>query len=431
MPFMPSRKTIKRLLPAAVKAPLERLRTILNGPGIAHDVLHDTGFAPDPDPRPRLTLLMPDLAADKAFGGVMTALALAADLARRLAPHGIGLRIVSEAPLPAGGNVLDQVPGLAGAEVVSLARSGQVLALRAREICLVYNCWLSVNLTPALAAQAAHFGRPVLPRIHLVQDYEPQFFPFSAMHLVAHRAMGLGDGLWAVFNTRELHDYWRRQGHRAGRTFVFEPRLNARLRPFAGGITAADKRPVLLVYGRPAIRRNAFFLIERGLKAWAARHGADHPDWDLVSAGLAHDDVDLGGGRRLRSLGRLSLEDYAGLLRRTSVGLSLMVSPHPSYPPLEMAHFGARVLTNGYTDKDPARRHENLVVLPDIDASAMAEAIEREIRGVIADPGKGLAARSFMPDFLGPEGFDCAAELAEAIREALAGDAPGPQAPPG
>lgn len=36
----------------------------------------------------------------------------------------------------------------------------------------------------------------------------------------------------------------------------------------------------------------------------------------------------------------------------TYAGISLMSSPHPSYPPLEMSVFGIKVITNNYSNKD-------------------------------------------------------------------------------
>ena len=75
----------------------------------------------------------------------------------------------------------------------------------------------------------------------------------------------------------------------------------------------------------------------------------------------------------MASLGKLSLTDYAELLRRTAVGLSLMASPHPSYPPLEMAHFGVRTVTNSYTCKDLSKSHANILSLPDVSAERIAE----------------------------------------------------------
>jgi O-antigen biosynthesis protein len=414
------RQSLKKTLPAPLRRGLLRLRDVLNGPGIEADVLHESRFEPDPGPRPRFTMIVTDLSAATAFGGVMTGLSLAAGLRQRLEAEGIDFRLVSEKPVDPSDSVLSRVPGLDGLTPVSLFNERRRLKLRAREMCLVYNWWLSANLDPALDAQAAHFARPRMPKIHLIQEYEPHFYPFSAAHLVAHGAMSGDPGLWAVMNTRELHAFWSRQGHVAERTWVFEPRLNGALRPYVDGITAADKRRTLFVYGRPRIERNAFFLIRRGLEAWARTYGAAHPDWRIVSAGTPHPDLPLGNGHSLTSLGKLSLDAYAGLLRETAVGLSLMVSPHPSYPPLEMAHFGVRVLTNRYTDKEPKARHENLLALDGVGPQEIARAVEAAITGFEADPDLGLRAQSRMPDFLGPEEIDCLPDLAKAIVERLA-----------
>ena len=60
----------------------------------------------------------------------------------------------------------------------------------------------------------------------------------------------------------------------------------------------------------------------------------------------------LAKGRYLTSVGKLTLDEYARVLSESAIGISLMVSPHPSYPPLEMAAFGAIVITNGYQNKN-------------------------------------------------------------------------------
>ena len=46
--------------------------------------------------------------------------------------------------------------------------------------------------------------------------------------------------------------------------------------------------------------------------------------WRIVSAGEPHPDVPLGNGCLLSSLGKLELEEYARLLRRSAVGVGLV-----------------------------------------------------------------------------------------------------------
>ena len=127
----------------------------------------------------------------------------------------------------------------------------------------------------------------------------------------------------------------------------------------------------IVVYGRPRTPRNAFPAIVDGLRAWR-RADPRAIDWQTVSVGQSHPDIDLGVGDPLRSIGKLDLDGYASLLRESAIGISLMVSPHPSYPPLEMAHLGLLVLTNGFANKDLSRWHSNIVSTDDISAAALA-----------------------------------------------------------
>ena len=69
--------------------------------------------------------------------------------------------------------------------------------------------------------------------------------------------------------------------------------------------------------------------------------------------------------KNARVAGKMSLDDYADILNRSAIGVSLMISPHPSYPPLEMANAGCLTITNGYEGKDmtiqPAAIHPGFV----------------------------------------------------------------------
>jgi hypothetical protein len=53
----------------------------------------------------------------------------------------------------------------------------------------------------------------------------------------------------------------------------------------------------------------------------------------------------------IKLLPKMSLEEYKKLLPEFDIGLSLMMSPHPSLPPLEMAAAGMLVVTNTYANK--------------------------------------------------------------------------------
>ena len=68
--------------------------------------------------------------------------------------------------------------------------------------------------------------------------------------------------------------------------------------------------------------------------------------------GDAFDPIPLGGGNWLKPLAWKDLPTYAQQMRESDVLLSPMLSPHPSYPPLEMAACGRPVVTTVYGNKN-------------------------------------------------------------------------------
>jgi hypothetical protein len=297
---------------------------------------------------------------------------------------------------------------------VEPAPRGCGIHVRRRDIFVTYNWWVSLNIQPVIELQTQHYNMPPLPKIHLLQEYEPHFYPFSSAHLYARLALNLDWPLWVIFNSHELEAYHRRLDDRADRRFVFDPVLNTALRPFSSGIDAADKRRRLLVYARPLIDRNCFSILREALRQWAALPEAE--GWDVVSAGAVHKPMPLGSGVTLRPLGKLTLDAYGQLLRETAVGLSLMSSPHPSYPPLEMAHFVVRVVTNDYVDKNLSQRHGNIMSVGDIRPAAIAAALASQCAAFERDPGEGLRRPSGMPTFLDGD-ISCLDAVAASLRE--------------
>ena len=71
-------------------------------------------------------------------------------------------------------------------------------------------------------------------------------------------------------------------------------------------------------------------------------------------------------------MNKLSLKSYAELMKKSSIGISLMESPHPSYPPIEMALFGVNVITNTYESKDLSKRNKNIYNLSKMNANEIS-----------------------------------------------------------
>jgi hypothetical protein len=129
-----------------------------------------------------------------------------------------------------------------------------------------------------------------------------------------------------------------------------------------------------MIYGRPSVSRNAYELIVVSLRLWTLQQ-KDIQEWKIYSVGESHPDVDLSNGIKLKSLGKLTLNEYSLLMKETYMGISLMVSPHPSYPPLEMSTFGVRTITNCYANKDLSNFNENIISLDNINEQNIADTL--------------------------------------------------------
>lgn len=418
------RENLRRFAPRAARDTINAARAKFDGPPPEQIVLHDYELIPDPAPEGRLSLVLPTLSSTAIFGGVATgvdllfASARALDMRPRL--------IVDEFRDPTDLSYLKSVASRYAfksdeIEVISRSASTQPLSVRGKDLFFAFNWWVALNLRGLLSQQASRFPTPrPRPLLYILQEYEPAFYDMSSTHMTARAALDGTQRTFGVVNSEELHRYFRAQGHAFEREFVIPLRLSKSMKR-ARSSANAPKQKTILVYGRPGIRRNCFSSVVAGLKAFV-HDFPEYRDWSLESAGGSHNSIDLGAGKRLVPLGKLSLEHYAHKLESAGVGLSLMASPHPSYPPVEMAHFGVRTVTNTYTCKDLSKAHENILSIGDVLPKTIANALARQCAAVVADPRGGWRSRSMLPDYLSDDAYPFLPDLVQALRE----DAPDP-----
>jgi len=414
---MVSREKLKRSLPKFILKPLQSLRQRLAAPPLEDIVLHAYEAPPDPSPRPRFTLLIPSIAPEKTFGGMVTGIDIFLELGKRT---GADLRIVLDeiGPVPAGNCIAARarLVGVDEQQIEIVPRLVEIprITVRARETFMTYNWWTTLNAEDLIRQQSRHFGYPPRPTIYLIQEYEPFFHPFSSTHMMARKAFSPTLPCWGIFNSGELFGYFSAQGHKMDRSFVFEPQLNSSLKTFLER-APKKKQPRLLVYGRPGVVRNCYPAVEKGIRAWAARY-PEFSHWEVLSAGMAHPPVVIAPGRVMTSAGKLSLEEYGEMLLTSSAGLSLMSSPHPSYPPLEMAHFGLWTVTNDYTNKNMGQSHTNIIATKDIAPDSVADALAQACRNFEGDPDSGWRGKSLRPSFLDSRPFEFLDEVSLELR---------------
>lgn len=364
----------------------------------------------------RLNLMLPSINPEHYFGGIHTAVEIYRALTSRFPSSRI--IVLDSAPraealslFPDHEEVSADIDSSAPRQIVAYSdRYGRSLPVGPGERWLATAWWTAFAAQSFAEWQSKEFAGS--GRIgYLIQDFEPGFYPWSSQYACA-LATYRPDRDIAVFNTALLAKYFEDQSLGYVRQLVFEPSLNRAMRPALEALR--DRPPArarrILVYARPSTRRNAFELLCEGLRAW----GWSDPrarEWEVVALGELTADLDL-GPMSIRALGKLPIKEYAELLSTSAIGLSLMISPHPSYPPLEMAAFGMGVVTNAYANKDLANSNPGIRSIIGVSPSSIAAALQaecaqwesRNMRSLdIAPPGAAfLAGDSFeaIPDAL-------------------------------
>lgn len=343
----------------------------------------------DPGAVERLNVVLPHLQKAQAFGGITTALELAAELAR----HYRSVRFCSQVPLGRPGDLFDlaAVAG-PGREPLAVSFAGDVpLACHQREIFLCTH-WSTVLAWRAYTRAMEAAGFPAPGFYFFIQDFEPDFYPEGETRTDSLDVYRLARPAHAVVNSRELAAFLAKAGYRFAKTYTLLPSIHPELAAFlrARGNRLAKPAPdplVLLVYGRPGVPRNRFEAAAEGLALFfSAMDPAERRGFVILSAGKPHPDIELAPGAILKSLGKLPAARYAALLEQSHVGLSLMASPHPSYPPLEMALFGLRVVTNRHPCKDLSRTHPRILGVDRPEPAAIARGLALVCEAVRREP---------------------------------------------
>nr|MCW2727136.1 hypothetical protein [Aeromicrobium sp.] len=326
---------------------------------------------------PVVSLVVPAVKPDSIFAGVATAL----QVGRRLA-------IAMDRPLRVVPFGRADPEELAAALTTFLASDGNPVPplhvvpqrLLPHTTVSPEDVWVVTYWTTAHAADVACRIGVLDPTrvVYLVQDYEPGFHAWSVAHALTRQTYHAG--FHHVVNSTSLAGYLaEREGAQTDHDLVFAPHLD--LDRLARVATDRESSPVVRVffYGRPGKPRNLFQLGVTALRGAAVALEAEGIAWEAVSAGEEHPDIELPTGGVVRSLGTLGWEAYYDLLARTDVGLSLMHSPHPSHPPLEIAVSGGLAVTN---DLDGSRTgfHDRVTAVapdPDALARALVDAVRR------------------------------------------------------
>ncbi|HYC36869.1 MAG TPA: hypothetical protein VEC19_10635 [Usitatibacter sp.] len=240
--------------------------------------------------------------------------------------------------------------------------------------------------------------------VYLIQEFEPALYPYSTKYALAEETYRM-DHL-AIFNHRFLHDFFRSRrigafaddGRARPEATWFDPVIDTRQFHYDEEARRGSRR-TLLFYARPTTAPRNLFEIGYAALVRLTGEGVIDEQWNIQAMGEDIGDYYLPGDLTLEQLNWMGFHEYARRMRSCDVLLSLMLSPHPSYPPLEGAASGAIVVTNEFANKTAA---EFAAISRNIIATAPSmEAVTAGIRAAVArlddHDGRREASRLAMP----------------------------------
>lgn len=215
--------------------------------------------------------------------------------------------------------------------------------------------------------------------IYLLQEDERMFYPYGDERLRCSQVLQNKE-IHFVLNTKLMYEHLVADGleNIAERGSWFEPAFPKDVffprRQDQGG------KRIFMFYARPNNLRNLFYfgleLIDEAIK----RGILDPVKWDIRMVGKDIPELIFADTCVPTRSENLQWAEYAELVGNVDLGLCLMYTPHPSYPPLDLAASGAVVVTNRFGRKRDLTNYSKNIVCGDLDLESMLVALAEGIR---------------------------------------------------
>lgn len=345
--------------------------------------------------RQRFNIVIPTLEPEQIYGGISSALQVARQIVENLSDDYV-IRVIVTSDVVSNQGMSECCSRLNcdfaitapnadndhNTIVPLLFNKHTPISLSSNEI-FFSTAWWTADLSHRLIEHQKTIYKKSYPDIYLIQDFEPNFYAWSARYAMAESTYKNKNKTIALINSEELSNYFYNK-YEFLKTYCLPYEINKNLKN-SGNIAKETKENIVLIYGRPAVQRNLFDLIVEGVRLWQGSNPIDSLSYKFIFAGEDFDSSLISELDNAICLGKMTLEGYCQHLKKASIGISLMLSPHPSYPPLEMASNGCITITNNYNSKQMELRSPNIISMDSVTPSALCECIQKAHEIVLAN----------------------------------------------
>lgn len=333
----------------------------------------------------RLNMVTDSINSESLFGGVASAVILAALWANRI---GLPLRVVTRQRPPQIGGLLDllKMNGIelhTPPECVFIPQEfGDSLEVNRDDLYFTTSWWSTASTLGAVPASRITY---------ILQEDERMFYPSGDEQLMAQAVMNNPD-IRVVINTAGLLEQLRATGIDNLRStgISFEPSFA--LYSHDSRQETPQRKRNLFFYARAGNPRNLYRLGLLSLDRAIQEGVIDTNKWAIHFAGSRIPRIQFCDGSVPEYHEELPWRAYRDLLTTMDLGLSLMATPHPSYPPLDLAASGAVVVTNTWPGKQDLTLLSDLIFEAPPTIEGLMEGLAQGVKAAEAEvPRRGLA----------------------------------------
>lgn len=318
----------------------------------------------------RINLVTDSINANLLLGGVATALIVATEFANK---YHYELRIITREAVidPEPYKFILKMNHITECEKTSFITDFEneefILDITEDDIFFATSWW---------SAQAIK-GTTIRKRFfYIIQEVETFFYPHGVDHYLCSRIMK-DENIDFIVNSHYLKDYFMEHEPNIIRNGIyFEPAFSETIY-HANQFGKKDKYK-LFFYARPNNPRNLYsygvYLISQAIKQGLF----PEEKWEICFAGANISNIQGDIDSRIKYMGQMSWKEYAMFLREVDLAISLMYTPHPSYPPYDVACSGGVVVSNQCLNKIHMEECDN-IILSELEEESFIRNLEKGI----------------------------------------------------
>lgn len=376
-------KVKARLLGKHIVSPTLSSEVFLNGENGVEQLLNQKFRNLQPIPNiviesdsAKFNLVTDSIDSNSLLGGVATAIIIATEFCRYC---NIPLRIITRnaASNPENYKNILKISGIAPFENVEFysdhtrdinGNTTYKLEVSSKDVFFATSWWSAVAIQKTSIRNRFFY---------IIQEVETFFYPHGDEHYLCSELME-NKNIDFIINSKYLYQYYKQNNYHniVNNGVFFSPAFPQGM--YKPGKFVEKKKYKMFFYARPNNPRNMFYYGVDLLNYCITTGVVDTEQWDIYCAGQDIPEIKFSNGYKAINLGLMSWTKYGEFLSEVDVAVSLMYTPHPSYPPYDVACSGGVVLTNTCLNKVDFDECKN-IILVDLDKDEFASGLRNAL----------------------------------------------------